>query len=525
MRFPTFPTSGIDREGLPSETIGDDPTPRSITHLLIIACFVSEALVFRILGIPGQLSFSAYGFEDPGADLTSYHLIRHGWVPYDEFGYIYGLIPLIIGDAWYRVFGLGPWASAALDWAGMISVAAILTISACSVKRKAWAMHLFLALAIPILMQRRSANSAKVFEALLMSLSFYYLIKERRGSALTAMTACVFAKSGVPASLVAVLGMLILAREWKKPLALVRTIGPAVGLSIALFAICLVRFGLSATVNSIIPADGAKIYAANHFGFFHGIGRNFWNPPGVRLGYYIGTVAGFWLAGTVVLLGGGLAALRRLALGRSAHRGTDECIVLCALGHAVFVTFAFGNAWSWAHYLPVLFFGLTAVARAERWTWIIAPVLALIALPGDCLHIKREIEAWKRTSAGPTTYHLFADRVEAGDWNEILNRTKGKRTVLLATSDGVTLFEPRLEPPAAFYLDPSELKPREIREKLKQLRTAEAVVVRFAAENTFLAAPDKLKAFESALAEFDLVLERSAFRLYERRTAGQSEAE
>jgi hypothetical protein len=78
-------------------------------------------------------------------------------------------------------------------------------------------------------------------------------------------------------------------------------------------------YGVRPMVRTLIPTGGMNVYRESHFGFFHGSGRDFWYRPGAGLRGYFRYEIGYWLAGTFVLIVGGLESLARLARrGRTA---------------------------------------------------------------------------------------------------------------------------------------------------------------------------------------------------------------
>ncbi|HWE36584.1 MAG TPA: hypothetical protein VG406_08460 [Isosphaeraceae bacterium] len=482
---------------------------------ILVALFVAEAAGFLAVTYPGLNSFTDFCFADFGADLCSFELMRRGRVPVVDFGYIYGLIPLVLGDYWYRLTGLGPtgWKL----WCAATTIA--LVVSSCRYARRVeagpagWAL---MALALPILLSRKAVVFAKGIEPLLLIASLTALVGGRRGAALCWAMACVFVKSGLSACWAAALGALIVAREWRRPSRLARELAPAAGLGVALFAATAWRFGPLAATRSIVPLDGARVYAENHFGFFRGIGRNFWAPPGARWTYYLGTPAGSWLAASAVLVVGGVLAARRLWLGRTSHAGRDEAVVLCAIAHTTFVTMMYGNAWSWGHYGYILILGVVAASTAGRLATAATIALAALSIPADAGFLRHAANLWRRTAPSPATYGLHASDRERSDWAEIRRRIDGESAALLAVSDGAAVIDRRFAPPCVFYLDHAEARPAEVEDKLQQLRACSMVVCWTPVLLSYMVPPERFPEFAPALADFEVVLDRPPFRLYRR---------
>src|SRR5438132_11417630 len=77
-----------------------------------------EALMLGLFRIPSDLRFDLFAFFDQGAELTIHGLMARGLRPTVDFGYIYGLLPLAIGEHWYRIAGLHPSSFAAISIIG-----------------------------------------------------------------------------------------------------------------------------------------------------------------------------------------------------------------------------------------------------------------------------------------------------------------------------------------------------------------------------------------------------------------------
>lgn len=67
---------------------------------LVLILLIVAAL--RLIPIP---SFT-FAFNDGGANLTVQYLMSRGLVPSVDFGYHYGLLPLLMGKLWFWLFGL-----------------------------------------------------------------------------------------------------------------------------------------------------------------------------------------------------------------------------------------------------------------------------------------------------------------------------------------------------------------------------------------------------------------------------------
>jgi hypothetical protein len=67
--------------------------------------FMAESLALALLQLPQNLSFDGFAILDQGANLKAQQLLDQGLVPTVDFGYVYGLLPLLIGRAWFALLG------------------------------------------------------------------------------------------------------------------------------------------------------------------------------------------------------------------------------------------------------------------------------------------------------------------------------------------------------------------------------------------------------------------------------------
>ena len=73
----------------------------------VSALFIAEVVALTFLQAPNEL-FLRYAFSDTGTNFTIQDLIRRGYRPTIDFGYIYGLLPLLINRLWFAAFGASP---------------------------------------------------------------------------------------------------------------------------------------------------------------------------------------------------------------------------------------------------------------------------------------------------------------------------------------------------------------------------------------------------------------------------------
>src|SRR5271169_1107444 len=95
------------REGSAAESLTSRP-------LLLFLLFAIEIVAIDFLRLPEIMAFDSYAFCDNGANLTLQYLASHGLIPTIDFGYHYGLLPILLGKIWFSIAGRTPFAYQAL---------------------------------------------------------------------------------------------------------------------------------------------------------------------------------------------------------------------------------------------------------------------------------------------------------------------------------------------------------------------------------------------------------------------------
>ena len=226
--------------------------------------------------LPLSLSWDDFAFMDQGANFAVQTLLDRGLVPTVDFGYIYGLLALLIGRFWFSLVGLNPYAYAA----AMLIVDILIAwgLARCLSAMKAGpAAIVLVVVALPWAALSSYINLAHAVEATLICHAIAEHLLGRRSRALALLTACIFVKPAM-AYLYGLLLVLLLLRD-------VRTTGvrsffwalaPSSAVGIVLVMLCGYWFGVKPLMNSLLPLAGAANYRDMHYGFFFGIGRQFW---------------------------------------------------------------------------------------------------------------------------------------------------------------------------------------------------------------------------------------------------------
>ena len=483
---------------------------------------MTEALALGLLRLAADVRFDWFAFFDGGAELAIHALMRRGLRPRIDFGTIYGLLPLLIGEGWYGLFGLRPGAFAAASILGGVLTAwglgRALTSLRVGVVGVTWVV-----VAMPIgLISAAAPSLTHVLEPILLIHAMADLAAGRRARALALASACVFVKPSMAYLLGAAILIVILVRD--RPSAWTRNLWPSVAVAAILATVLGGVFGPRVLVNSVLPIAGRAVYRENGFGFFTGSGRAFWLPDRANLTFYVHSLAGPWLIAFLML---SLAGLSQISRSGRAHAAREdriaegaEVVILCAVLHAAFVALFFGNAWSWVYYYPMLVLGLAASSARSRRGALCVLILTAMFAPSCWRSMRGPIEAWTGRARSVETYGLWASESVRGEWREVGRRIAGRRAAILSKCDGAALLDARFTPPTVAYLVRGHVLPAEIARKRASLRAAEFVVV----ANPDPGDPwfDDWPEFAAELREFDREWSCSRLRLYARAAGAES---
>src|SRR5262245_9217042 len=90
----------------PATTTPDTAPATPPRPALLTLGFAAGVLALSLFDTPHE-RLTRFLYNDSGAELTVPKLLARGLRPTVDFGYIYGLLPLLVGKLWYGIFG-GP---------------------------------------------------------------------------------------------------------------------------------------------------------------------------------------------------------------------------------------------------------------------------------------------------------------------------------------------------------------------------------------------------------------------------------
>ncbi len=298
--------------------------------IMVWGIFVAELLLLLIAELPGVADFQKFAFYDEGSWLRMDRLFAAaggGKIPTVDFGYSYGMLPLILGRGWFACFGRGAWAfigfitacNVGAAW-GMARILEAVSESRGGGGGKgvgvAWRWVGLSCVLLPYAIFPGNYSLMHALEMMLIVLSLAQQARGKYGGALAFAVLAVLTKP----TMGYVLGFLLLVWGWRMRAGWKIVIAPVV-VGVVGMALELCTVGVLPLIHNLLPLTGGKSYAAMNFGFFHA-GRDFWlhSEGGIlgTLGYYFcrRRRCGWWGrcwcgARRVSRCGGTRAALRR----------------------------------------------------------------------------------------------------------------------------------------------------------------------------------------------------------------------
>ena len=159
----------------------------------LFALFSAGLLAICLLRLPDTLSFENTALCEFGANLTAQYLVAHGYRPTLDFGYAYGLLPLVLERVWFAIFGLNPFAHQALMLTCGLAMAWALATIAESLALGAVGIALMF-IAISVAIQVTYPSFAHALEAVLLSFALAEQCRGRLRFALAFAAVSIFAK-------------------------------------------------------------------------------------------------------------------------------------------------------------------------------------------------------------------------------------------------------------------------------------------------------------------------------------------
>lgn len=492
----------------------------SILRLWVVLSLLK--LMLAVLQLTYILDFHVFAFEDTGANLTIQYLMSQGLVPHVDFGYQYGLLPLLFGQAWFWVWGLSPYSCiGAMTFLTLMIVLALARFIA--VMRIHWSGICLLACSLPHIGGVIYMNLCHPLEAVLLSHALVFHAKQERPMALALTSAALFAKPSMTYFYGLILLALILWEITQIPRhergkALARRLQPAIITVIVLTAVLSAVYGWQSLFHSLflLPIQGRAAYIFQRVGIFDLGGQFFLFPPGAKITYYLGTLAGFWMLASFILIAGGVAAIARLY--RQGFRIRDETVAVYALLHVVFIFLLYAGPYSPSYYLYVLVMGLAAFLSVSMRGRYLLALLSVMAVLGFTASAKGSLNDWMTKIRSPRTAGLWAEPGLYAEWSHILRLAQTERAVLLSYAGFGEVLGKEFARPVSNFLQRGYTHQDDFARKNQQLAWASLIVeVNLGVFLTRAQPVHEWPEFAKALAAFEPAWEGRYFRVLRRR--------
>ena len=445
----------------------------------LTAIFVFECLILSVLQLPTSLSLRWFIDSDLGSNLTVQKLLDRGLQPMVDFGYIYGLAPLVLGRLWFRVFGLCPAAYTAAMTVIRIIIAWGMARCASSLKVGPAGVALMI-IGMPLAAQPTYLNFAHAVEAALICHALADQASGRKPRALALTTASLFMKPAM-AYVYGLLQVILIVRSGRGlgVRSILRALLPAALTGLVMASILAAWFGPMVVARSLLPVSGAEVYRLHHYGFFLGKGRVFWLPENPSLRYYLLGPAGHYVAGLLVLAVASAVAIRRLKRLRIGQSDPVAEVVVCGgVMQIVFVAVMYADWASYQYYYNVLIIGMAGVAAMGRRASLMVGALALAMVLGYKWPINNEIRAWKSGSLSSETAGLWCSEDDRRELLQIRALLDDQPASFLTAGGGCfEIIVPGFAPAENWFLVAGIPTAVELGRKLAQIDQSSAIVI------------------------------------------------
>lgn len=467
-----------------------------------------------VLRWPQVYSFVSFGFRDQGSFITLETLavqkLRLGL----DVGYTYGLLPVYLQHVVALLHGHGHIASLGFGVVYLLVMAVFWTLLWW---RLGGSRELFVALALlsPYAVIVLPVPAHALLQVSIVFALFWVLVDDLP----KALAASIVGWLSVPSLPIVLTGLVCglivtgsIERRAKTIADLLRPAALGAGAFLGLGSLLTLLYGWDSFGTTVLPTSGAAMYRAMNYGLF-GVGWQFLHPPGARVGYYLGTVVGWWVFGTLLLMGVGMRAATD-AYRRRKLTGTAAFVTLCSLLHVAFVVLAFGSGFHVMYYTPVLISGVFAGLSTIRSRSLrVSALTAFVGLGvlGLTTTVRADLNSWKTSARFESTRFLYAPITFQEEWKPILDMAAGRNVLVLSYGNGVSELFPEIHTPRSWFLLPGLLKDIERKRLLEQIRGAD-VVAEELGETTRLI--DEDPEIQDALNEFHSVQSRRWFRVF-----------
>ncbi|WP_293374344.1 hypothetical protein [Nevskia sp.] len=463
----------LNRPGLASE--------RSRT-LLLFAAFIA----LHLASWPVEFSFSYWVSGDRGLFLNLSYLLDRGHRLGVDTYYLYGLLPVLVQDLLFDVFGRSHWPIIGCQIVYLALMAhGFAKILGHTPDPLRWTIGAVCLAPIIIWVNQ---NFQYLFVHVSMTYALALVLERRLPRALAVTMIGCWSVPSLPLVLAVGLGGLLLLDWWKSDdrrlSALFQRFLPALLTYVAIGLLLAAYFGWASVLATALPFQGVKFYSEAKLGAFTSLkvflypGRNEARPEWSALRYYLLDRATWWMLSSALLAWFGARSVREL-IGKREIDPRAAFIALCALIHLMFVAIAYGIPKQHVFYDFVLVAGVVAGLSA----WTTAPlrkpligVFFVVAIASHGHQFANTRWLWKQTQPSPQSHGFWAFPAIADDFAKLVELSKAHHVFMLSYSTGLHHYFPTLHSADSWIINIGQLLPPDKQRLLASMDAAEYVV-------------------------------------------------
>ncbi|KFE68372.1 hypothetical protein [Hyalangium minutum] len=441
-------------------------TPSSTTAPRPQALYVLPTLlagaVFFVAHLPTLGATVDFLLADAGASLKLEALLDAGLRPAIDFGYNYGPLSAVASQLGYSL--LGRTVTAHLILVALLCVGALTGLARCMARlENGWTGLVMSVVFAQAIVRNLGLNLTYGLEAacLLHALAFHLEGRRDRALMLAVLAALVKPSMGILYAGILVGWILLrssgLRETWAR-------LWPAAVTAVVALGCSMVVLGFQSTLRTALPLSGMTHYEALEPPLTKLV-NTLAAPPGVNFKYYLGSLSGFWILGSVVLVLGSLRAIPAAIL----QNVQAEVGLSCAALHVAFATLFFGP---WPTYLGLLAVGLFCVVTARPLRWVLVAIVVL----GSKQMTSGAVASWKERRPDASLLGSWVLPSERQEVAEVL-RIAGSRPIYFVTTGYPEGAIPNSRGTRSWFVAPGMISESEQAVIVQEVRAAPVVAV------------------------------------------------
>ncbi len=492
-------------------TLNREADPRS-TDLLRFLMLFGSMVAMVLASWPTEFSFDLWVFKDRGNFLNFAYLLDKGFRPGVDTYYLYGLLPVLLQDVVFDLFGRGPWPIIGLHICYLALMSAALTVVVRHTpKPMLWNLG---AIALVPIIIWVNPNLSYVLVQVTMLWSIALLLERRYRLAVVVSAFGCWSVPSLPLVLSASLVVLLFACWWLEgPRTLKRLLQlgyPGLLAYLGIGAGLAAYFSIDSVLATALPFQGASFYKAVNYGFMSSLkvflypGQTESRPNWSALRYFVFDRATWWVLATVLLTIFGTRGFLRMW--RERQLDPKALFVLfCAVMQIVFILVAYGTPPQHIIYDPLVaagtLLGLSMLAASRARTLLIGVFFTVTALShGNQASYTWWL--WKATKPSPDSAGFYSPPEFTSAWKEVVDLSKQRPVFLLSYATGVHHYFPTIDTAESWLIQWGQTLPPDRERLLAKLRTADVVVEDVTGITTIFERDEEIKAELAKLCMF-----------------------